>query len=68
MFQPAPIPFPPLKTLESQKDDFTAEGAPPPGKVAKAVPVVPGKAAQPVSRLPLAVPGGHTRWPSGYKP
>jgi hypothetical protein len=32
---PPPVP----KTLTEQKFDFTAEGAPPPGKVATAVPV-----------------------------
>ncbi len=55
------------KTLVQQKADFTAEGAPPPGKVATEVPAMPSKAARTVLRLPVNVPGARKgppqRWP-----
>jgi hypothetical protein len=63
MTQLAPIPFPPIKILAQEKKDLSAEGSPP-GKVARAVPVTPGKEVKPVSRLPLTVPGGNQRVPS----
>ena len=59
IFLPAPTPAP--KTLAQEKADFTAEGSPPPGKVAGSVPTTkgrPGKPIKSVSRLPLTVPGG----------
>ena len=40
---PKPAPVPP--TLADQKADFTAEGAPPPGKVATTAPVTPAAEA-----------------------
>jgi hypothetical protein len=45
--------------LDEQKQDFTAEGSPPPGRVARGIPVTPKKEVKPVSRRPLAVPGDH---------
>ncbi len=47
-----------VKPLAQQKADFTAEGAPPPGKVASAEPVTP-PAASPVKkpRGPARAPG-----------
>jgi hypothetical protein len=51
MKQPAitPLPLPAAKTLTEQKSDFTAEGAPPPGKAPVPVPlsVPPAKPAAP---------------------
>ena len=44
---------PRLTTLDRQKTDFTAEGSPPPGKVATEVPVTRDAAAnEPKRRLP----------------
>jgi hypothetical protein len=38
MNKPAATPVPEPKTLSEQKADFTAEGSPPPGKVATTTP------------------------------
>ena len=42
---PHPAPVPP--TLADQKADFTAEGSPPPGKVANTPPLTPAASAIP---------------------
>ena len=42
---PHPAPVPP--TLADQKADFTAEGSPPPGKVANTPPLTPAALAIP---------------------
>lgn len=48
---PHPAPLPP--TLADQKADFTAEGSPPPGKVASTPPLTPAVLATPApSRAP----------------
>ncbi|QTN23416.1 hypothetical protein HZ992_25515 [Rhizobacter sp. AJA081-3] len=50
MNKPAATPVPAPKTLAEQKADFTAEGSPPPGKVATSTPdtaAEPGKATPP---------------------
>ena len=52
---PVPVPPPPaLPTLAEQKLDFTAEGAPPPGKVHTSAPVTTHDA-------PPAVPPKHDK-------
>ena len=49
----APHPAPPPPTLADQKADFTAEGSPPPGKVASTPPLTPAALATPApSRAP----------------
>ena len=53
--QPAPLP----PTLAEQKADFTAEGSPPPGKVANTPPLTPAA---------LAIPGPSHKPESGLKP
>ena len=50
---PAPVPVP--ATLAEQKADFTAEGSPPPGWVATAVPVSAHDTAK-GGTAPLAAP------------
>ena len=45
---PTPLPVPLPATLAEQKADFTAEGSPPPGKVATTEPVTPATAVEPV--------------------
>ena len=52
MNQPVLTRPPKVKTLAQQKADFTAEGAPPPGKAA-------------ISGAPTIVLGAHKRLPSG---
>ena len=54
---PHPAPLPP--TLADQKADFTAEGSPPPGKVATTPPLTPAA---------LAVPESSRKPDSGLKP
>jgi hypothetical protein len=41
--------IPKVSTLTQQQADFTAEGSPPPGKVATSVPVATTKATSPAS-------------------
>lgn len=41
MAKPAPTLPPKTKTLAQQQTDFTAEGSPPPGKVATTAPLTP---------------------------
>jgi hypothetical protein len=56
---------PKAKSLPQQNADFTAEGSPPPGKVAGAVvPKLPKFRAAP-SRTPAGIPGAHRRAPTG---
>lgn len=50
MKRPRPTPAPPPKTLGEEKSDFTAEGAPPPGRVGTEAPV--GVADAPAPRPP----------------
>ena len=55
------------KSLTQQQSDFTAEGSPPPGQVAKAGPVTPKKTATPASRVAApsvrkGPPVGKSRW------
>jgi hypothetical protein len=65
MTRPAPHRGTKARTLAQQQTDFTAEGAPPPGKVATSVPVTGGKTARPVSRPPAIVPATRRRPASG---
>lgn len=51
---PAPVPAPAPATLAEQKADFTAEGSPPPGWVATAVPVSAHDTAKGGAALPTA--------------
>ena len=60
---PNPAPVPP--TLADQKGDFTAEGSPPPGKVATTAPVTPAAAA-PAASTP--VPGPKPDHKPDHKP
>lgn len=53
------------KPLAQQETDFTAEGAPPPGKVATSAPVAPGKARKPRSRATAAKHGARKGPPQG---
>jgi len=46
---------PKVKNLAQQNTDFTAEGSPPPGKVAATVPVTADKSATAVSSAPATV-------------
>ena len=62
----SPRPIQP-KSLSQQPTDSTAEGSPPPGKVAAASPVTPKKTATMASRVaaPLVRKGppvGKSRW------
>jgi hypothetical protein len=59
---------PKVKTLAEQKADFTAEGAPPPGKVGMSIPDTGPESVKAVSPAPIIVPGAHKRRPSGYTP
>ena len=60
MAKPPYIPRPKAKTLVQQQSDFTAEGSPPPGKVAPAVPATSDK-LPPVATAKR--PGSHKRQP-----
>ena len=60
---PNPAPVPP--TLADQKADFTAEGSPPPGKVATTAPVTPAAAA-PADSTPA--PGSKPALKPDHKP
>ncbi len=51
---PAPVPVPVPATLSEQKADFTAEGAPPPGKVATMPPISKDGIARPAPAVPKA--------------
>jgi hypothetical protein len=58
--QPTPEPQPKPKTVVQQNTDFTAEGAPPPGKVGTDVPAVQ-PAALSVQGQPGVNPGALPR-------
>ena len=49
------------KTLAQQKSDFTAEGAPPPGKVAKSIPDTTHESVKAVSREAASALNDHKR-------
>ena len=53
------------KILAQQNADFTAEGAPPPGKVAMPIHDTAHEAVKAVSRAPTIVLRAHKRRPSG---
>jgi hypothetical protein len=56
------------KTLTEQNTDFTAEGSPPPGKVAgTGRTVAPSRRPAP-SRTPAGIPGARRRAPTGKRP
>ena len=54
-------------SLAQQNTDLTAEGSPPPGKVATTVPVAAGKVAKRNIESPFTGPLGHKRPPWGKK-
>ena len=67
MIQRKPAQPPKPKTLGQQHDDFTAEGSPPPGKVATSIPVTThraegSRAARRVSPPRKGPPVGRSRW------
>ncbi len=53
----------PTPTLAQQKADFTAEGAPPPGKVSTEAPVTADPAEHPVKRVYGTIKLKHPRTP-----
>jgi hypothetical protein len=55
MIRPVLILPPKVKSLAQQNADFTAEGAPPPGKVAMSIPDTPHEFVKPVLREPVIV-------------
>ena len=63
---PTPVPSPPakVKDLAQQNTDFTSEGSPPPGNVAKTPPVTP---QTPMAPAPSATPGTAQRRPAGLR-
>jgi hypothetical protein len=63
MSRPAPTRAPKVSNLRQQQTDFTAEGSPPPGKVATSVPVTKGKTTKAAS--PGGVRGAHKPKSSG---
>ena len=65
MIRPVLTLPPKVKTLAQQKADFTAEGSPPPGKVAMSIPDTPHESVKAISRAPTVVLGAHKRRPSG---
>ena len=56
---------PKVKTLAEQKTDFTAEGAPPPGKVGMSIPNTGHECVEAVSRAPTIAVSAHKRQPLG---
>jgi hypothetical protein len=56
---------PKVKTLAQQKTDFTAEGAPPPGKVGMVNPDTAHECVEAVPRAPTIAVSAHKRRPSG---
>jgi hypothetical protein len=56
---------PKVKTLAQQKTDFTAEGAPPPGKVGMVNPDTAHECVEAVSRAPTIAVSAHKRRPLG---
>ena len=55
---------PKVKTLAQQNADFTAEGAPPPGKVGLSTPDTGHESVTAISPAPIIVPGAHKHLPS----
>ena len=64
MIRPVLTLPPKAKTLAQQNTDFTAEGAPPPGKVGMDIPETAHESVKVVSRAPTIVRGAHKRRPS----
>lgn len=58
-------PPPAAGSLAQQQNDFTSEGAPPPGPLATPVSVAADKAANAVSPAPTAVPDAQDDLPGG---
>jgi hypothetical protein len=56
---------PKVKTLAQQNADFTAEGAPPPGKVGMSIPDTPHEFVKAISHEHIIVASDHKRPPSG---
>lgn len=56
---------PKVKTLAEQNADFTAEGAPPPGKAGMSIPDTGHESVKAVSPAPIIVPGARKHRPSG---
>jgi hypothetical protein len=67
MKRSAPPRAPGPKSLAQQNTDFTAEGSPPPGRVAGtgAAAALPLRHA--ASRTPAGIPGAHRRAPTGKR-
>ncbi len=64
MIGPAATRSPSDKSLAQQERDFTSEGAPPPGVVARSVPVAEDKPTKARSPARATVPGAHKAAPS----
>jgi len=64
MTRPVPTLPPKVKTLAQQNADFTAEGAPPPGKAGTSMPDTGHESVKAVSPAPIIVPGAHKHRPS----
>jgi hypothetical protein len=58
---------PKVKTLAQQGADFTAEGAPPPGKVGMSIPDTGHESVKAVSPAPIIVPDARKHRPSDKK-
>jgi len=67
MKRPAPTRPAEPKSLAQQNTDFTAEGSPPPGRVAGSgvAGALPQRHAP--SRTPTGIPGAHRRAPTGKR-
>jgi len=57
-----------VKTVEQQKTDFTAEGAPPPGVVGTPVPATHGESGHTASRSTIHVPADRKHPPQDKTP
>jgi len=55
---------PKVKTLTQQNADFTAEGAPPPGKGGMSIPDTGHLSVKAILPAPIIVPGAHKHRPS----
>jgi hypothetical protein len=64
MIRPVLTLPPKVKTLAQQNADFTAEGAPPPGKVAMSIHDTAHEFVKAVSRPPTIAIGAHKHRPS----
>ena len=56
---------PKVKTLAQQNADFTAEGAPLPGKTGMSIPDTGHESVRAASPAPIIGPGAHKHRPSG---